>query len=412
MRILFVCHRVPFPPKRGGKIRPFNVIRHLSASTHEVTVASLARSREELAEADGLRQYCAHTLVETISDPVAWGRMLARAPSLVPSSFGYFHSPRLKRRIHAELAAQPYDLIFVHCSSVAPYVEDVQGVPKVIDFGDMDSQKWREYSVHRPFPRSLVYHLEALKLERAERRLGDKFDFCTCTTHAEWTTLAQLGIATPSGWFPNGVDTEFFRPAEAVEYDPDLIAFVGRMDYYPNQQAVETFCRDVLPPLQAWRASIRLDIVGANPSAEIRKLGELAGVTVTGTVPDVRRFVTRAALTIAPLAIARGTQNKILESMAMGVPVVCSPQAAGGVDAVPGEHVLVADAPGEYVAKIRTLLESADVRHRFAAAARARVLSHHTWPSSMKQLDKLLAEATRICGAKAVPGRPLSLEKR
>jgi sugar transferase (PEP-CTERM/EpsH1 system associated) len=291
-------------------------------------------------------------------------------------------------------------------------VEDIRGLPKIIDFGDMDSQKWREYSVHRPFPKSLVYRLEALKLESAERRIGDMFDFCTCTTHAEWKTLAQLGITTPSGWFPNGVDTEFFKPTEPGQYDPDRIAFVGRMDYYPNQQAVTAFCRDVLPPLRAWRSSIRLDIVGANPSAEIRRLGDLAGVTVTGTVPDVRGFVTRAALTIAPLAIARGTQNKILESMAMGVPVVCSPHAAGGVDAVPGEHILVADTASDYVAKIQTLLESADVRHRLAAAARARVLTHHTWPSSMRQLDKLVAEAARIYEAKAAPGRPLALEKR
>src|SRR6185369_7971868 len=161
MRILFVCHRVPFPPKRGGKIRPFNVIRHLSRSGHEVVVASLARTSAELEEAQGLRDHCARTLVEIVPDPVAWCRMLVRVPTPTPSSFGYFHSPRLKRRIRAELAAQPYDLIFVHCSSVAPYVEHVRGIPKVMDFGDMDSQKWREYSTHRSWPRSFVYWAEA-----------------------------------------------------------------------------------------------------------------------------------------------------------------------------------------------------------------------------------------------------------
>ncbi len=412
MKILFVCHRVPFPPKRGGKIRPFNIIRHLSGCGHEVTVASLARNAEELEAAVGLRQHCARSLVEIVPDSAAWGRMLARIPTPTPSSFGYFHSPRLNRRIRAELATQSYDSIFVHCSSVAPYVENILGVPKILDFGDMDSQKWREYSVHRSWPKSAVYHLEALKLENTERRLGRKFDYCTCTTRAEWETLAQLGITTPSGWFPNGVDTQFFEPVQAADYDSNRIAFVGRMDYYPNQQAVLAFCRDVLPSLQAWRPVVRLDIVGADPSGAIRELGAIPGVTVTGTVPDVRPYVTHAALTIAPLAIARGTQNKILESMAMGVPVVCSPQAAGGVDAIPGEHILVAATPQENLAAIKAVLESKDMRHRFAVAARARVLSHHTWPNSMKQLDRLIAEASHTYRAKAVPGQPSTSQNR
>lgn len=412
MKVLFVCHRVPYPPKRGGKIRPFNIIRHLSGSGHEVTVASLARNREELEEAADLRRHCARTLIETIPDPVAWGRMLARATGPSPSSFGYFHSPRLARRIHAELAGESYDLVLVHCSSVAPYVEDVLGMPKVMDFGDMDSQKWREYSVHRPFPWSLVYRLEASKLENAERRFGRKFDFCTCTTRAEWETLGQLGITTPSGWFPNGVDAEFFAPVDPDGYDAGRIAFVGRMDYYPNQQAVLTFCADVLPRLQAWRPDIRLDIIGANPSAEIEKLGDRPGVTVTGTVPDVRPFVTRAVLTVAPLAIARGTQNKILESMAMGVPVVCSPQAAGGVDAVPGEHILVAASSEEYVRAIRALVESRETRHRLAVAGRARVLSHHSWSTSMRHLDRLVDEACAVFREKTARGRPAAVHNR
>jgi len=129
-------------------------------------------------------------------------------------------------------------------------------------------------------------------------------------------------------------------------------------------------------------------------------------VTVTGTVPDVRPFVTNSALTVAPLAIARGTQNKILESMAMGVPVVCSPQAAGGVDAVPGEDILVAATPEENLAAIKTVLASSDVRHRLAHAARARVLSHHTWANSMAQLDRVLAEAGRAHRARAAVGQP------
>jgi glycosyltransferase involved in cell wall biosynthesis len=153
------------------------------------------------------------------------------------------------------------------------------------------------------------------------------------------------------------------------------------------------FCRDVLPKLQARRPAVRFQIVGAEPPQLIRDLGKLPGVSVTGSVPDVREYITRAALTVAPLAIARGTQNKILESMAMGVPVVCSVEASGGVDALADEHLLVASNPDEYVAAVSRILESREERARLAEAGRARVLSHHVWRNSMVRLDGILAEA-------------------
>ena len=390
MKVLFVCHRVPFPPKRGGKIRPFNIIRHLHEQGHEVTVASLARSPAEAEEAEGLGRHCSRRLVEVVDDRLAWPRMVAWLPTTRPSSFGYFHSPRLKQRIDAELAQGAPDLIFVHCSSVAPYVADARARVKIIDFGDMDSQKWREYSQHRAFPLSAGYWLEAVKLERTERLLAGRFDLATCTTRAEMESLQALGASGPTAWFPNGVDAGFFKPADA-DYEADLVTFIGRMDYFPNQQAVLRFCAEVLPDLQRRRPGTRFEVVGADPSPEIRALGQLPGVTVTGSVPDVRPYVTRAALTIAPREIARGTQNKILESMAMGVPVVCSRQAAGGVDAVPGEHLLVHDTPAELVEAIVRILGSRELRRQLADAGRARVLSNHSWPSSMQRLDALIA---------------------
>lgn len=398
MNVLFVCHRVPFPPKRGGKIRPFNIIRHLHDQGHRVTVASLARSAAERDEAQGLAQHCAQMLVEVIPGRAALTQMIARLPSSAPSSFGYFWSRRLARRIATAAAATPFDLVFVHCSSVAPYVERLAAPLKIIDYGDMDSQKWREYSQHRAFPLSAGYWLEAVKLERRERLIAEHFDLCTCTTRAELESLRTLGVTRPSDWFPNGVDAEFFAPdatSGGAPYDPQLIAFVGRMDYYPNQQGVIGFCRDVLPLLRAKRPGVRFAIVGADPPAHIRALGDLPGVTVTGSVPDVRPHVRRAALTVAPLSIARGTQNKILESMAMGVPVVCSPEASGGVDAVAGEHLRVAAELAEWVAAIDGLLGDPAVRQRLSAAGRERVLSHHSWAASMRRLDGIVEKAAQ-----------------
>ncbi|MGI9305367.1 MAG: TIGR03087 family PEP-CTERM/XrtA system glycosyltransferase [Gammaproteobacteria bacterium] len=399
MKILYICHRFPYPPKRGGKIRPFNMIKHLTAQGHDVTVASLVRSTFEAREGEGLRQHCARLIMEQISKSAALVRMLARLPTQMPSSTGYFYSPRLQRRIEAALADTAFDLIFVHCSSVAQYVADVKHIPKMLDFGDMDSQKWLLYSKQRRFPLSIGYLIEGLKLQRYEKKMAGLFDYCTCTTKAELLTLDSYQTEARTGWFPNGVDTDYFAPVAAA-YDPDQICFIGRMDYYPNQQAMLHFCGAILPALRERRPQIKLVIVGAEPPPAIRKLGDRPGVTVTGSVPDVRPFVTASALTVAPLFIARGTQNKILESMAMGVPVVAGDHAAAGVDAVPGEHLLTGSTSDEFVAAILQLVENSQERARFSRAARQRVMSHHNWAHSMSSLDALIGKCMTNSNAK------------
>ena len=240
---------------------------------------------------------------------------------------------------------------------MAQYVEHVRDVPKILDFGDMDSQKWLAYANHKPFPLSWGYRFEGAKMMTAEKRLARRFDVCTATTRAEWQTLEDYATGASTDWFPNGVDSDFFCPG-TEPYDADTISFVGRMDYYPNQECMSRFCDHVWPLLRARRPAMKLLIVGAEPSSAMRRLGERPGVTVTGSVPDVRPYVRKSAVMVAPLAIARGTQNKILEAMAMGVPVVTSRVAAGGVDAEAGIHLVVADSPQEQVEAIIKLLET------------------------------------------------------
>ena len=389
MKILYVCHRFPFPPKRGGKIRPFNMIRHFTSQGHKVTVCSLSRSADEAAEGQGIAPHCERFEMGHVRNPVQALRMVARLPLTTPSSMGFFYSPELASKVSALIQSQSWDLIFVHCSSVAQYVENIKGIPKILDFGDMDSQKWLEYANYKPFPLSLGYRLEGTKMLAAEKRLARKFDLCTATTRAEWETLEAYGTGVATDWFPNGVDASFFAP-DGEGYDPDTISFIGRMDYYPNQECMFDFCAHTWPILKARRPTLKLVIVGADPSPAVRKLADLDGVSVTGSVPDVRPHVLRSALMIAPLNIARGTQNKILEAMAMGVPVVTSRVAAGGVDAEDAHHFLVADdAPGYAEAILRVVADPAE-RQRLSVAGRERMLSHHAWPKSMARLDTIV----------------------
>jgi sugar transferase (PEP-CTERM/EpsH1 system associated) len=394
MKILFVCHRLPYPPSRGGKIRPFNVVRHLAASGHEITVASLARSAEELRAGEGLRDYCRKVVAVALPALTTSLRTAASIVGSSPASMKYFYSPALARDIRAELATGRYDFVMVHCSSVADYVAGAREMPKLLDFGDMDSQKWLDYARWRRQPAASIYWLEGAKLARAEKRLAGHFDLCTCTTRNELETLRGLAAGVETGWFPNGVDSKFFDVGTA-RYEPSTICFVGRMDYYPNQQAVLQFCEQVLPALRADFPALKFQIVGAEPPAAIRRLGALPGVTVTGSVPDVRSYVQSSALTVAPLAIARGTQNKILESMAMGVPVVSSVEASKGVDARPGVDLAVAATPNEFKEAIKRILADPAERTRLALAGRSRVLEKHSWDASMTLLDELIEKCKR-----------------
>ena len=394
MNILYLCHRFPYPPKRGGKIRPFNMIRHLSAKGHQVTVCSLARSAEEAKDAQGIAPYCAGFEIGHVTEWVQVARMVVRLPVTTPSSMGFFYSPELARHVNRLLGSKKWDLIFVHCSSVAQYVEHVRDVPKMLDFGDMDSQKWFEYANYKPFPLSLGYRLEGAKMLAAEKRLARRFDLCTATTRAEWETLKDYGTGADTDWFPNGVDAAFFCPADDG-YDANTISFIGRMDYYPNQECMTRFCEQTWPLLKSQRPTMKLLIVGADPSPAMRKLGDLPGVTVTGSVPDVRPYIRGSALMVAPLNIARGTQNKILEAMAMGVPVVTSSIAAGGVDADAEKHLLVADTPPDCAQAIMRIVDNPLERARLAVAGRQRMLSHHAWPRSMERLDGIIGRGIR-----------------
>jgi len=370
------------------------MIQHLSKN-HDVTVISIVRSKEEALEGAGIKDYCAKYIMVNFNNAISWLRTILNLLTFKPSSFGYFYSRTMKRAVKREVVSDKYDLIFVHCSSVASYVEDVEGIPKIMDFGDMDSQKWMDYSKFKPFPFSLGYKLEGMKLEAEEKRLARRFTYSSCTTRAELETLNSYGATHNTFWFPNGVDYNFFHPA-TTKYIKNSICFIGRMDYYPNQECMIDFCKNVFPKIKENVRDAKLTIVGANPSNQILALSELPGVEVTGSVDDVRSYVLSSAVNVAPLNIARGTQNKILESMSMGVPVISSRLAAMGIDAIPGEHLLVADTPDDYVTTILHLFNHPDERDRLSRDGRARMLSHHDWKNSMEKLDVLIEKCISV----------------
>ena len=393
MNVLFICHRLPYPPNRGGKIRPFNMIRHLSHK-HSVTVATLAETEKELTEGAGLKDYCDDVLVEVLSPRTRWLQAIRALPTRSPCSVAYFRSSRLDQRIREKALQKKFDIVFVHCAFVAQYAMAIPAGLRIMDFGDLDSAKWAEYSRWRSFPLSWMYAFESAKLCAYEREVARVFDLCTVITQGEKDEFENLRVSTPCTVIPNGVNFSYFSPNRTSDRPTQSIVFLGRMDYFPNIDGVCYFVDKILPLIRTKMPNVELRIVGSNPTRRIQKLTEIDGVVVTGHVSDVRPYLRDAAAAIVPLRIARGTQNKILESMAIGVPVVATPQAAKGVQAIPGRDLLVAETPQLFARCVLDLIESAGLRKSVSEAGRRQVESSYQWTAAMNLLDSLLTECS------------------
>jgi polysaccharide biosynthesis protein PslH len=356
MNILFACHRFPYPPNRGGKIRPFNMIRHLSQS-HRVTVATVAHSEEEAQSGAPLHQHCAEVIYEVVPSSVRWIKAAAALPVAVPSSVKYFHSSKVRRQVVDSSRKQPFDCVIVHCAFAAQFVGGVTASFRMMDFGDLDSGKWFEYAQERSFPMSAAYWLEAKKLRRYELELARSFDLCTFTAPGELDQFRAIAPGVNSELISNGVDSTYFRLRVPRQDRRPVIGFLGRMDYFPNVKGAIWFAKSVFPLIQKRVPKAIFRIIGSNPIASIKALATNPGIEVTGSVPDVRDLMNDVAVSVVPLTLARGTQNKILECMGMGVPVVCTPEAAKGVNAKVERDFLVASTAEEFTSAVIRIFE-------------------------------------------------------
>jgi sugar transferase (PEP-CTERM/EpsH1 system associated) len=405
MRILMLAHRMPYPPRTGDKVRAYHIARHLAAE-HDVTLACVV---DEPGPAPALAELHRQVgRVEAVAVPRRRQRLrallrLARGES---ATVAYFHSEELDARI-AALLAQPLDLLLVSSSSMAQYIRARTETPVVMDFVDVDSDKWLQYGRQLGVHTAWLYRLEGARLRACELAAARRADACVVATRAEAELLASFAPWAPTTVIPNGVDLEYFAPARRPA-DSSTIVFTGAMDYVPNVDAVRYFADAVLPRIRARRPDTRFVIVGKEPARSVRRLAARPGVLVTGAVPDVRPFVTSAAVAVAPLRIARGVQNKVLEAMAMGLPVVATRKAHEGIDARPGEHLFVEDDPVRFADLVLSLLADPERRAEVGRTARRFVETRHSWPASMRQLDDVIRRVTRhtVWGAPTWPPTP------
>jgi sugar transferase (PEP-CTERM/EpsH1 system associated) len=394
-RVLYLVHRFPCPPDKGDRIRTYNIIRFLAARCR-LSVATLADEPVHAENLAAVSEHCDDLHVAPLRSPSRWiraGWSLLRGRTV---SEGAFASPELSRTLRRWSRDRRFDAVLVSSSSMLAYLSlpELRDVPAVADLIDVDSEKWRQYATSSRGPSRLLYSLEARRLRAIETALPRSVRAVTLVSPPEADLYRRLSVAADDlnvHALTNGVDLDYFRPHEPPVSDgPPTLIFVGAMDYHPNVDAVRWFCREVWPNLRRSRPYIRFEIVGRRPTEEVRRLAGVAGVTVTGAVPDVRPHLARAAVVVAPLRIARGIQNKVLEAMAAGRPVVASPQALEGLDVRRGEQALAAEGPSEWTTALSDLLDRPELQQRLGASARRYVERHHDWKVRLAPLADLL----------------------
>ena len=392
--LLFLSHRVPYPPDKGEKIRAWHILKYLAGS-HDVHLGCLAEDPADLRQLDELRLLCASVGCFRVSPLVQKARALVRMRSGRPLTLDVFDNGSLRHWVAHTLSRRRISGIFVFSSAMGGYVRNNNDCPRILDMVDIDSEKWRAYAQHHRWPMRALYAREGDTLFALERQLVREFDFTLFVSEAEANRFAALAPESEDriGWIDNGVDLETFSPEHSFEspyaWDSTNIVFTGTMNYWPNVDAVKWFAEAVLPLIRDKHPSANFYIIGGTPSRTVLRLRRIPGVTVTGRVPDVRAFLAHADVAVAPLRIARGTQNKILEAMAIALPVVATPEAFEGIRANPGTDLLVAKTPEAIARSITDILEN---RYPdLGSAARKAVEQNHDWRATLRALDAVFA---------------------
>jgi sugar transferase (PEP-CTERM/EpsH1 system associated) len=389
--VLFLAHRMPYPPDRGDRIRAFNVLKYLSGR-NRVHLISFVDEQRDMPRKSGLTPFTASRSVmwRSKSRPKALMEALAQRR---PGSLTAFDNRDMRAAIEDILARRSIDTIYVFSSQMAQYLPSRPRQRVIMDFCDMDSAKFETYAKSARGPMRWLMQREANLLFQFEKQVAARVDASLFVSQAEADLFRERTGATNVQVIENGIDTVFFDPDarfKQVEISGRLIVFTGQMDYRPNIEAVSWFATSILPHVQVRFPDARFAIVGRNPTDAVKALGKIDGVVVVGEVPDVRGWLAAASCVVAPLKLARGIQNKVLEAMAMGRPVVASTPAAEGIDHQ--NTILTGRSVGEIADAVVTILSDAKSAAAMGRRARTQVQERYGWAARLEPLGALLKE--------------------
>ncbi|MEJ2741653.1 MAG: TIGR03087 family PEP-CTERM/XrtA system glycosyltransferase [Gammaproteobacteria bacterium] len=396
MNILVVTQRLPYPPNKGEKIRTYHQIKWLCEQGHQITVACPIGMQEEWADLATLKQQLGIAVIAGLlpNKVLRLLRGLLRGSSM---SEAYFYSPALIKAIQEVIENNDFELILLSASSLLPYAKALSQ-PILMDFMDIDSDKWAQYAERASLPMSWVYRRESRKIAELEYAAVQRAQACFLISDVEIALFKRRISANNIYRLGNGIDTTLFYPAstglrEQCSDDPILL-FVGAMDYTPNIDAMIWFAEAVWVKFRRKYPQATLIIAGMNPSSRIQALGRMPGVEVTGFVMDILPYFHRADVFIAPFRIARGVQNKVLQAFACGLPTVSTRVGVEGIACQENEHYVQAETADDFVDGIACLLEDTLARRRLSRNAMNLIREHYSWDAQLS----VLGDHVETCG--------------
>lgn len=397
--LLFLCHRIPFPPNKGDKIRSFNILKKLSQD-YDIYLGFFIDDPYDKPHASALDKYCREAFHLDQNKIIAKVKGLTSLLTNKPITLPYYFDKRMQRWVNRTLLKNDISKVFVYSSSMAQYCENnaFNTLTRIIDFVDVDSDKWRQYAEKSSTISKWIYQRESINLAKYEDHICRRFDYSLFVSPQEAKLFADrqpvecrnkvLGIL-------NGVDLKFFDTKnefelELIPADEVFISFTGAMDYWANVEAVEWFVSAIWPTIKAQYPQLKFYVVGGNPSKEIKALHDKNGVVVTGRVKDIRPYIDNAQCVVAPMQIARGIQNKVLEAMAMSKAVVMTSLAAEGILLSTLQSEYVVDEPLLFAEKVSKLLSDSELSTQMGIENRGWMSEHYRWDDVLKSLPELL----------------------
>jgi sugar transferase (PEP-CTERM/EpsH1 system associated) len=390
--ILFLTHRAPYPPNRGDRIRSYHLLRHLAAQ-YRVYLGAVVDEPVSDKAIEVLRQLTVERALVPLEGRKRWAWAACSIAMGRSATEGLFRSRELCTHVRSWARAVEFHAVVAFCSSMVQFaaISELQHVPLIVDLVDVDSQKWLDYAAATRSWKKWLFRVEAARVRRLECSLPPRAEVITLVSEAEADLYRTFCPNNKTHAVPNGVDLDYFHPDFSVERPkPNQCIFVGVLDYRPNVDGLVWFCNQVWPLVLAQKPEAEFAIVGKNPAPAVRTLASRPGIRLIGEVPDVRPYLAESRFSVAPLRIARGIQNKVLEAMAMGKPVVASPQALEGLQVKEEDHALSAAGAHSWVQAACRLYEDESLCRRLGRAGREYAMQFHCWEACLEPIARLL----------------------
>ena len=388
MNILFLTSRLPFPPIGGDKLRVFKFLEFLSKENY-ITLFLFIDNKFQIPDIEVYKKYFSRIEIIYLPSYISYLNCIIGLFGKLPLQVYYYRSRRMRRLIEKEI--ENFDLIFVHLIRMAEYVKGFKMIPKILDLTDAISLNYQRSIKYQKGLKYLISRIEKDRVLKYEIEIIKDFNRNFLVSETDKNYLNGYAETEDVEIIPNGVDLEYFSYNEN-NFDAKCIVFMGNMRTYPNNDTVKYFCDSIFPIVLRRYPDVKFYIVGANPTREVFALGKRKNVIVTGEVDDIRPYIRRAVVSVCPLRVGSGILNKILESMALGTPVVTSTIGLEGIDAIPNEEILVSDNKYEFAEKIISLMENPDLRNRIALNGRKLIEEKYSDKIVMNKVKKVLRQ--------------------